>query len=107
MLTIWGARQRFCDRLTRRRFLAIGAFGAGLSLVDLLRARAAEGNSTRRRAKSALMIYLPGGPSHLDMYDMKPSAPAEFRGEFRPIRTNVAGVDVCDSLAMLQMMTHG
>jgi hypothetical protein len=42
------------------------------------------------------MIYLPGGPSHLDTYDMKPDAPAEFRGEFRPIRTNVAGVDICE-----------
>jgi hypothetical protein len=46
--------------------------------------------------RSALMIYLPGGPSHLDMYDLKPSAPAEFRGEFRPIRTNVPGVDICE-----------
>jgi len=96
MLTIWGARQHFCDRLTRRSFLALGAFGAGLSLADLLRARAAGANSVPARAKSALMIYLPGGPSHLDTYDMKPDAPAEFRGEFKPIRTSVAGVDVCE-----------
>jgi hypothetical protein len=96
MLTIRGARQHFCDRLTRRNFLAVGAFGAGLSLADLLRARAAGANSVPARAKSALMIYLPGGPSHLDTYDMKPNAPAEFRGEFKPTRTNVAGVDVCE-----------
>jgi hypothetical protein len=52
MLTLWGARRHFCDRLTRRSFLAIGAFGAGLSLVNLLRARAAGGNATRVRARS-------------------------------------------------------
>jgi hypothetical protein len=96
MLTIWGARQHFCDRLTRRSFLAIGAFGTGLSLAGLLRARASAANAARGGSRSALMIYLPGGPSHLDMYDLKPSAPAEFRGEFRPIRTNVPGVDVCE-----------
>jgi uncharacterized protein (DUF1501 family) len=96
MLTIWGARQHFCDLLTRRSFLTIGAFGAGLSLANLLRARAHEANAARGGSRSALMIYLPGGPSHLDTYDLKPSAPAEFRGEFRPIRTNVPGVDICE-----------
>src|SRR5262249_38270156 len=96
MLTFGGARQHFCDRLTRRGFLALGAFGAGLSLGSLLRARASEPTSPRGGSKSAIMIYLPGGPSHLDMYDLKPSAPAEFRGEFRPIRTNVPGVDICE-----------
>jgi hypothetical protein len=96
MLTIQGARQHFCDRLTRRSFLAVGAFGAGLSLANLLRARASEAGAARAGRRSALMIYLPGGPSHLDMYDLKPGAPAEIRGEFRPIRTNVPGVDICE-----------
>jgi hypothetical protein len=93
MLTIWGSRQPFCDGVTRRNFLRIGAFGAGLSLAGLLRARAASGSAA---GKSAIMIYLPGGPSHLDMYDLKPDAPREFRGEFNPIATSVPGVQICE-----------
>src|SRR5271170_1546129 len=96
MLTIWGAKQRFCDGLTRRNFLKIGAFGAGLSLTDLLRLRATAGTTTPAPTKSTIMIYLPGGPSHIDMYDLKPDAPVEFRGEFKPIRTNVPGMDICE-----------
>src|SRR5437588_10621970 len=98
MLTIWGERQQFCDGITRRGFLKIGAFGAGLTLAELLRARSAAGSVDSRPAKSAIMIYLPGGPSHIDMYDMKPNAPREFRGEFKPIATNVTGVQICEHL---------
>ena len=94
MLTLWGDRQRLCDGISRRNFLRIGAFGAGLSLADLFRLRAQAG--TGSAAKSAIMIYLPGGPSHMDMYDLKPDAPKEFRGEFNPIHTNVPGVDICE-----------
>jgi hypothetical protein len=94
MLTIWGAKQRFCDGISRRSFLQIGAFGAGLTLSGMLRARAAAGKATSN--KSAIMIYLPGGPSHMDMYDLKPEAPKEFRGEFKPIATNVPGVQICE-----------
>src|ERR1700724_1187994 len=66
MLTLLGARQTFCDGITRRGFLQIGAFGAGLTLAEMLRARAlGAGSSTSQ--KSAIMIYLPGGPSHMDM----------------------------------------
>src|SRR6516225_7517435 len=98
MFTIWGDKQRFCDGLSRRGFLKIGAFGAGLTLADLLRGRAAAATNIGQtsRPKSAIMIYLPGGPSHMDMYDLKPDAPAEFRGEFRPIQTNVNGVQICE-----------
>ncbi len=94
MLTLWGSRQRFCDGISRRTFLQVGAFGAGLTLAGMLRARAATGGSSS--GKSAIMIYLPGGPSHIDMYDLKPNAPAEFRGEFKPIATNVPGIQVCE-----------
>src|SRR5579875_3383746 len=94
MLTLWGKRQQFCDGISRRNFLKIGAFGAGLTLAELLRLRAAAGSSTSNKA--AIMIYLPGGPSHLDMYDLKPDAPKEFRGEFKPIATNVPGVQICE-----------
>ncbi len=96
MLTLWGARQRFCDGITRRGFLKIGAFGAGLTLAEMLRRRAAAGTTTSTPTKSAIMIYLPGGPSHMDMYDLKPEAPKEFRGEFKPIATNVPGVQICE-----------
>ncbi len=94
MLTLWGKRQPFCDGISRRNFLKIGAFGAGLTLAEMLRLRAAAGSSTSNKA--AIMIYLPGGPSHLDMYDLKPDAPKEFRGEFKPIATNVPGVQICE-----------
>jgi hypothetical protein len=94
MFTLLGARQRFCDGISRRNFLRIGALGAGLTLADLLRCRAAAGDS--KSSKAAIMINLPGGPSHLDMYDLKPAAPAEYRGEFKPIATNVPGVQICE-----------
>src|SRR6059036_2323496 len=99
MLNLLGSAQKFCDGLSRRNFLKIGAFGAGLTLADMLRARAQANNTPNRQGtpsspKSAIMIYLPGGPSHMDMWDLKPDAPQEYRGEFRPIQTNVAGVQI-------------
>ncbi len=96
MFTIWGSPQRFCDGITRRSFLQVGAFGAGLSLTQLLHGRARAETEPKRTAKSAIMIYLPGGPSHLDMYDLKPNAPKEFRGEFKPIPTAVPGIQICE-----------
>src|SRR5438477_4714345 len=96
MLRFLGSSQRFCDGISRRNFLQIGAFGAGLTLAGMLRAR--EATSSGSSSKAAIMIYLPGGPSHLDMYDLKPDAPKEFRGEFRPIATNVPGVHICELL---------
>jgi len=102
MLTFWGSRQTFCDGLTRRGFLRIGAFGAGLTLAEMLRQRATAGTATP--TKSAIMIYLPGGPSHMDMYDLKPDAPKEFRGEFNPIATNVPGVQICEHMPLQAKM---
>ncbi len=66
-----------------------------MTLADLLRLRG-QAASTRSIPRAAIMINLPGGPSHLDMYDLKPEAPVEYRGEFRPIRTNVPGVQICE-----------
>jgi hypothetical protein len=100
MITLWGNSQRFCDGITRRNFLQIGAFGAGLSLAGMLRAREATGSSP----KAAIMIYLPGGPSHMDMYDLKPEAPKEYAGEFKPIATNVPGVQICEHFPLQAKM---
>jgi hypothetical protein len=97
MLTIWGKSPSFCDQVSRRNFLRIGAFGAGLTLAEMLRLRAVAGSATGR-AKAAIMIYLPGGPSHMDMYDLKPDAPKEYRGEFNPIDTNVPGIQICEHM---------
>ena len=107
MLTILGERQRYCDGVNRRNFMQIGAFGAGLTLADQLRAKAAPAgpdNLPRTQPKAAIMIYLPGGPSHMDMYDLKPDAPAEFRGEFKPINTNVSGVQISEYFPMQARM---
>jgi hypothetical protein len=106
MLTFLGRKQRFCDGVNRRSFLKIGALGAGMTLADMLRARA-HAQATGQPApsnKAAIMIYLPGGPSHMDMYDMKPDAPVEYRGEFRPISTNVPGVQICEHMPLQARM---
>jgi hypothetical protein len=74
-----------------------GALGAGgLTLAHLLRLKAEGAVQPQSAHKAVIMVYLPGGPSHIDMYDLKPDAPVEYRGEFRPTRTNVPGMDVCE-----------
>src|SRR5258705_1538620 len=88
--------QRYCDGLSRRGFLKAGSLVVGgLALADLLKLRAHGAVAPNRSGKSVIMICLGGGPSHVDTYDMKPDAPAEFRGEFRPIHSNVSGMDMC------------
>ncbi len=99
MLTLWGADHRFCDQVNRRDFLRLGALGiGGLTLADVLRLRAHAGTTAKPRA--VIMVCLAGGPSHMDMYDMKPDAPADFRGEFRPIKSNVPGFDICEHMPL-------
>ncbi len=108
MLTFWGRQnesrqERFCDGVCRREFLRVGAIGAGavgLTLADVLRVEAAspakEVASSGRRGKSLIQIFLPGGPPHMDMYDLKPEAPKEYRGEFRPLDTSVPDLQICE-----------
>src|SRR5262245_53381624 len=99
MLSVAGRGAKWCDRITRRDFLRVGTLGVGgLTRADLLRSRAEAG--TGRPAGAVIMVYLQGGPSHIDTYDLKPGAPAEFRGEFRPIRTRVPGLDVCELMPL-------
>ncbi|MBY0523252.1 MAG: DUF1501 domain-containing protein [Gemmataceae bacterium] len=93
---------RCAGPLSRRQFLKLGASalgGLGLGNLPLLRAQAkAAGRSVPDT--SVIFIWLPGGPPHLEMYDMKPEAPAEYRGDFRPIQTNVPGIDVCEHMPL-------
>jgi hypothetical protein len=98
MLTLVGKQNRVCDCVSRRAFLKIGALGA-LTLADILRLQAqqpAAQPAARSNRKSVILIFLEGGASHLDTYDLKPDAPVEYRGEFRPIRTRVSGFDMCE-----------
>ncbi len=103
MLTIYGSKQRFCDGISRRNFLKIGALGlGGLTLPQLLQAESQSG--IRRSHKAVIMIFLPGGPSHQDIFDLKMDAPSEIRGEFKPISTNVPGIQICEHLPLLAKM---
>lgn len=106
MLTVQGqahSNDAFCDGVSRRNFLKIGSLGvAGLTLPRLLQAEAAAG--IRNSHKSVIMIYLVGGPPHQDMFDLKPNAPAEVAGPWRPIPTNVPGIEICEAFPMLARM---
>src|SRR4029077_19253186 len=104
--------------LTRRDCLRVGV-GGGLGLLgsSLLPAAAGDGQRAFGRAKSCIFIYLFGGPSHIDIWDMKPGAPPEIRGEFKPIDTNVPGVRItehlprlarmADQYTLIRSLTHG
>jgi hypothetical protein len=100
MLNIPGPQSREGGGMSRRAWLRIGGLAlGGLALPDLLRAEATTGK--RQPAKGVIMVLLPGGPTHLDTFDLKPDAPAEIRGEFRPIATNVPGVSICELMPRL------
>jgi uncharacterized protein DUF1501 len=102
MLDLIGRKFRHCDAITRRSLLRVGALSlGGLTLPNLLRQRAAAREHGRPvKDTSVILIWQAGGPSHIDMYDLKPSAPAEFRGEFRPIATNVPGIEISEHLPL-------
>src|SRR5436189_2454085 len=95
MLTIFGPSNRYCDGVSRRSFLKIGALGigaGGLTLADIFRSGARAGITSR--PKSVINIFLGGGPPHQDMWDIKTEAPKEIRGEFKPIATTVPGLQI-------------
>lgn len=121
MLHLSSTGTALCDGISRRRFLSVGSLvSCGLTLPKLLSANESKptkaSTSTFGRAKRCLMIYMWGGPSHIDTLDMKPHAPLEYRGEFAPIASNVPGLFVCehmphmarqmDKLAIVRSVTH-
>ncbi|MFN3648156.1 MAG: DUF1501 domain-containing protein [Armatimonadota bacterium] len=99
-------KTRLCDSWTRREVLRVGGLGTlGLSLTDWGRAEAA-GAARGGKAKSVILIYNCGAPSHIDLWDMKPDAPEEIRGPFKPIKTNVSGIEISELLPGLAKMAH-
>ncbi|GIW81440.1 MAG: hypothetical protein KatS3mg105_3247 [Gemmatales bacterium] len=102
MLVVQGDEYRKGKGWTRRTFLKIGALGlGGFSLGDWLRLRAEAGPvGSSLPDTSVIFVWLPGGPPHTETYDMKPDAPEEYRGEFRPIKTRVPGMDICELLPL-------
>ena len=105
MLTLLGQPTLYCDGLTRRAALKIGAFSFGattLTLADVYRAEA--GQPSAAGHKAIINVFLGGGPPHQDTFDLKPDAPAEVRGEFQPIPTNVPGIAVCEVFPKLARM---
>src|ERR1041385_3525036 len=97
MLTIYGRGNRFCDGVSRRSFLQIGGLGAlagGLTLTDILRAEQAKPTASTSRHKGVINIFLGGGPPHQDMWEIKTEAPVDVKGEFKPINTNVTGIQI-------------
>jgi hypothetical protein len=118
MLSVLGDRYAKCDGTSRRGFLQAGVLGlTGLTLADVLRSRAARAASGKPvKDTSVILIWKGGGPSHLDTWDLKPAAPAEFRGDFQPIASSVPGIDVCellpqsaaqmDKFAIVRSVTH-
>jgi hypothetical protein len=123
---MWSIRSqhgaKFCDTRTRRELLRAGSLGlGGLTLASLLRLQEAAGGAARSkavgRARSVVVLFLSGGPSHLDMWDLKPDAPEEIRGTFRPVATSVPGVQIsehmprsarmADRFTLVRSMRHG
>jgi hypothetical protein len=104
MSTLLGAEHSCCDRITRRNFLRAGFLGLGsLTMGDLFRLRAQAANATDT---AVILVFLQGGPSHLETYDMKPKSPDSIRGPFRPIATAVPGIEVCEHLPRHARLAH-
>ena len=99
MLSVLGHSKKMCDGVTRRELMRVGGLSllAGLSMPELLRAA----DDRRAKARSVIMFNLLGGPAHMDMFDLKPDAPAEVRGEFNPMSTSLPGLQICEHLPRL------
>jgi len=115
MLSVLGRGIRLCDGISRREILRIGGLGfTGLMWSDLLRARASARQVTGRgrtpgafgKAKSCILVFNYGGPSHLDIWDLKPDAPREIRGEFQPMVTRVPGMSITEHLPRLARLAN-
>lgn len=93
-----GSTQRYCDGVSRRNFVQLGLAGmASIGLPQIIQAKEqSQSLGTSAKDTSIIMIWLDGGPGHMDMYDMKPQAPAEYRGLWNPIRTNVSGMELTE-----------
>ncbi|MBI3464938.1 MAG: DUF1501 domain-containing protein [Planctomycetes bacterium] len=119
MLRILGHQTRACDGISRRELMRVGGLSlfGGVTLPRLLEAAAAGLDRAAARAKSVVLLNLFGGPSHIDMFDPKPEAPAEVRGEFKPIATSLPGLQICEHLpqtarwmdraTLIRSVTHG
>jgi len=102
MLSFLGRGVRLCDGISRRELLRVGGLAfTGLMWSDLLRVRAAKTGGTFGKARACIVIFNYGGPSHLDLWDLKPDAPREIRGEFKPVATRVPGLAITEHLPRL------
>jgi hypothetical protein len=107
VLTIPGRPGHLCDGPTRRELLRVGSVGVlGLNLANFFQWKAQgasrlDGARGFNSAKSVIMVFLQGGPSHIDIWDPKPDAPSNVRGEFKPINTNVSGIQLSETMPML------
>src|SRR5262245_44226376 len=103
MLHIGDVKIPVCSGFTRRSFLQVGAAGLlGLNLPDWLRMEAAGAvDGAKAEVKNCISLFLVGSPGHLDTWDLKPNAPADVRGPFKPINTNVPGIDICEHLPLM------
>ncbi len=107
MLNLLGPATRYCDGISRRSFVKAGslAFGSTLfTLADLHRAEAASPTASLAKHKAIINIFLGGGPPHQDLFDLKPNAPTEIRGEMKAIKTNVPGIEICEVFPKLAKM---
>src|SRR5262245_36434582 len=100
MLRLLTGETRLCDGVSRREALRVGSLAlfGGMTLPAFLRAAEAQRSRINGTAKSVILVNLFGGPPHMDMFDLKPAAPANVRGEFQPIDTSFPGVQICELL---------
>ena len=103
MLTLLGDRHRYCDGVSRRSFLKIGSLSLGAASVPLTLPQLLANDASKpgKIQKSVIVVYMSGGQSHQDTFDLKTQAPKEIRGEFNPISTNVPGTQICELLPLM------